>query len=170
MKISAIGNIPSVNGYVKTVANPNYHFNKINKAVSYNQNESIICTSQDQKNNLITSEPERNSNNHEFYLKYQSGVPLSKPELSSRTYNDIKKLNPPKKENDPSEFYTVIEDDRNESESMEKAGLYYVVSGKDDVLNYWVIKDHFDMFREKLLKTYHIGYEREPGTLVNLVF
>jgi hypothetical protein len=170
MKINAIGNIPPISDYVKTVADRHNSINKINKTNSLNHNESLKSASQDQKNNFVISKSERDSNNPEFYLRYYANVPLSKPEISSRTFNDIKKLNPPKKENDTSEFYTVIDDEENKNESLEKAGLYYVVSGKDEVLNYWVIKDHFDMFREKLLKTYHINEGKEAGTLVNLVF
>jgi hypothetical protein len=170
MKISEIGNIPSISDYIESGVNRRYPINKFSKIKSNIQNEFIKSCSQDQKNNIVGSKPERDSNSTEFYLRYQSGVTISKSELSLKTYNDIKKLNPPKNENDTSRFYTVIEDVENESESLEKTSSYYVVSGKNEVLNYTVIKDHFDMFRKRLLKAYHIGSDREPGELVNLVF
>lgn len=54
--------------------------------------------------------------------------------------------------------------------NKKRSGFYIVIGGRDNFQSSKLIKNFTSEFQKRINKTYHLGFEREPGTLVDLVF
>ncbi len=151
--------------------------NNIQRATgsSFNSNfKTFDKTVLQNQSSIITSEKfESAPSIQEYNLKLQANTQLASLENSNRVFNESKTANVKFSKalhryqtSDNDDF----EDENNSEEIKTGKGYYIVINRNENDSNVDKIKNHTDNFYEKIKQAYNLGFRKEPGTLVNLVF
>ena len=127
-------------------------------------------TSDQQKSTIVSEKPENQPSFYAYNFRLQSNVPLSKPQRPEKSYNDSKKKQTVEVEDQ--ETGEILDSELVEEEKVNndlKGKGYYMNAGSSDS-GEKRSKSMAELFQEKINHIYNIGFTREPGTLVNLVF
>ncbi len=142
--------------------------NETNLDNSYKAFEKAIRN----QTNIVSSEKlETTPSIQEYNLRLQANAQLSNPNNANKIFNELKTGNV--KFSKGVQRYKIENFDTEEENNEEtKTGTgYYVVLNREEngsALNQ--IKNHTNSLYEKIREAYRLGFKKEPGTLVNLVF
>ncbi len=127
-------------------------------------------TSTDQKSTIVSEKVNDQASFFPYGFKLQANVPLSKPEKAEKTYNSSKKKQTVEVKDE--ETGEVLDSELVEEEKVKedpKGKGFYMNPGSSNS-GQQQSKSMSELFQEKINHIYNIGFTREPGTLVNLVF
>jgi|GEM_PF-2649623 hypothetical protein len=121
---------------------------------------------------VLNEELNQSANSAVYSLKLNPQAPAAQISKANKTFLEAAKAN-----------YFQIDDTEDEStgsignylpEKIENnkkgSGFYIVIGGRDNFPSTKLLKNFTSEFQKRINKTYHLGFEREPGTLVDLVF
>lgn len=130
-------------------------------------------TLQNQSSTLTSEKFESASSIQEYNLKLQANTQLAGLENSNQVFNESKTANV-KFSKALHRYQTGDSDDFEEENNSEEiktgTGYYIVINRNENDSDVNKIKNHTDNFYEKIKQAYSLGFRKEPGTLVNLIF
>jgi hypothetical protein len=130
-----------------------------NKEISNEQRSTVVSEKINEQTNFVT-----------YNYRLQSNTPLTKSSKSERNYNDSKKKQTVEVEDQETgellESELVVEEKF--KEDPRGKGFYVNVGSSSSEKKQ--TKSMSELFQEKINQIYNIGFTRESGTLVNLVF
>ena len=148
--------------------------NKFNDLEQQDQSASYKTvdkkTSDQQKSTIVSEKPGDQTSFYAYNFRLQSNVPISKPEKAEKPHSNSKKKQTVEVEDQ--ETGELLDSELVEDEKIKKDPKgkgFYMNAGSSDS---WEkqSKSMAELFQEKINHIYNIGFTREPGTLVNLVF
>ena len=131
------------------------------------------ATAQERTNILVAENVNVTPSIKEYNLKLQANSQLSNSEQTNILFNGLKtgstKFSKGTLQNQSTFFNN--EDENNSDEINVGKGFYVVLNQDNNNSPFNSIKSHTDMMLyERIKDAYQLGFKKEPGTLVNLLF
>jgi hypothetical protein len=126
--------------------------------------------SSQQKNTFVSERINEQASFIAYNYRLQPGVPLSKLEKPERQYNDQRKKQTIEVEDQETGELLDSELINDENPYNNPIGKGFYINANNFSYGGNKFKSMSELFQEKIYHVYNIGYTREPGTLVNLVF
>jgi len=126
--------------------------------------------SAEQKNATVSEKVNEQLPFTDYNFRLRTDVPLSKPEKSEKPFNDSKKKRTVEVEDqETGELLDseLVEEEKIKEDTTGKG--FYMNAGSSNPAKKRT-KSIAELFQERIDRIYNIGFNREPGTLVNLVF
>lgn len=112
--------------------------------------------------------PEQNINAYNYTLSPYS--PATKSTNAGRVHNERFK-NYEESLDSADETYDIVEEEQgNIPAELHGKGFYFIVNTPGKKFGQTFLKEFSSEVQKRIKKAYHVGYNREPGTLVDLVF
>ena len=160
--------------FVETV-NSDYVVTGVRKVSNFYHNtdyNTFKKTAEEEKINILVTENISNTTYiQEYNLRLQANSQLANPERTQKVFNDSKKGNIKFPKNSlRNQVSNDIEEEDFSEELKIGTGYYIVINNKENysVLNR--IKSNTNLMYEKIKEAYKLGFKKEPGTLVNLLY
>ncbi|MCX6151119.1 MAG: hypothetical protein NTX22_11385 [Ignavibacteriales bacterium] len=169
MSVNAIGSNPVIIESIKTISEQGNVRKNGNLNILNDPQTPAKSINQDQKNSIVSEKLDHRLSNSDIYLRYHINVPVAKAENSVKTYNETERIKSDAEEDEFCEF-SYITDNGEIQNSTIGGGSFISIFNQDYAERPKNLKSQFDIFKEKLNKTYQVGFVKSPGTLVNLVF
>lgn len=145
---------------------------KINEADFKSDFRNFEKSSSGNYHAVVLNEDTNQSVNAAVYsLKLNPQAPAAQISKANKTFLEAAKANYLGIENaeeDSTESLANYLPEKIES-NKKGSGFYIVFGGRDNFPSSKLIKNFTSEFQKRINKTYHLGFEREPGTLVDLV-
>jgi hypothetical protein len=127
-------------------------------------------TSREQKSTFVSEKLNDQTNFAAYNFRLENGVPLWKSEKTERNYTDPRKKQTIEVEDQETgellESELLVED---KYEEDRRGKGFYVNIGNSSTIKKET-KSMGELFQEKINRIYNIGYTRDNGTLVNLIY
>jgi hypothetical protein len=170
MSISALKENTFLIDQIKFASQRNKRNDKEQSDLTDNLKSSHKDTSTEQKSTVVSEKINEQTPFVSYNFRIQPGVPLSKSAKSERTYNDSRKQQTIEVEDQETgellESELIVEDKPNE----DRRGKEFYVNLGNSIIIKKQTKSLSELFQEKINSIYNVGFTREPGTLVNLMF
>jgi hypothetical protein len=125
-----------------------------------------------QANIVSSGKSETTLSIHEYNLKLQANAQLANLNNTNKVFNELKAGNVKFSKGVLRYQKNADADVKDEKDADEiKTGTgYYVVLNRQENSSLNQIKSHTNSLYERIKQAYNLGFRKEPGTLVNLVF
>ena len=132
----------------------------------------IESRSQDSKNTIVSEKPGEAQSILDYNLRLQQNTPAAKLLNTVKSFNETYENEKVNYKNKSGDFIELTEtDDYSKVRNSTEGNGYYIVinDSKPETGKKNKILSSLDRWRERIKTTYHLGLEKQPGTLVNLV-
>ena len=169
MTISAKNTNPYYQEYINSSSDVN-SVRKVNESKFQNEEKnSLKYSTKDQMDAKVSEKNDDKRTIHDYNLPLQHNVPAAKLLKILKTFNETKKAN----STSDTEYVDFIEIDNSPEKSFTKSpdeiGYYIVIDDRKTNNSVKRLKKFHDPCQERINKAYHLGFRKEPGTLVNVV-
>lgn len=171
MSISATNSNPYTFPYINSSTDGS-GVRKLNETKFQNEEKTYLkYSTQDMRNIKVSEKMDENNTIKDYNVPLQQNTPASKLLRIIKSFNETNKIY----ETNDDEDYTDFEELDESSEPNLKAdaskeiGFYVVIDDNKSNRDVKKIKKPLDLWRGRINKTYHLGFMKEPGTLVNVV-
>ena len=124
--------------------------------------------SKDQKQTVVSEKLDSQNVDQPAGIRFQENTPVAKLLESLKSFNEARKIladqNYQSDKGNP--VNSQIADETIYEDSP--VGYYIVIDDKPKQKQQKLLKGRFDLIKEKITKTYNLGFRKETGTLVNL--
>jgi hypothetical protein len=169
MPISPISDIYSLGGYIRSVSDSSAVKRISELALLANSGEKI--SSQETKDNFVSSQLDDKKNSVAYDFRFQPNVPIAKPLETGKPFNETQKTN--KKENDKKSFEDILQEPDTEEDNapvkdLTGQGYYIVLNNQNPPPERKSSTTPAELWRDRIYATYRLNGFRSNGTLVNL--
>lgn len=171
MSITAANNNPYSFQYVSSAADGS-GVRKLNESKFQNEEKTYLkYSTQDQRNAKVTEKLDESKNLQDYNTLLQQNTPAAKLLGILKAFNETKKVSEATDEKDYTEFEEIDESAEAKAKSQpdEEIGFYVVIDDDKPKKDFKRIKKPIDLWRGRINNIYHLGFMKEPGTLVNVV-
>lgn len=144
---------------------------KMNESKSYNEEKTYLkYSTQDQRNIKVSEKLDEKKTLQDYNILLQQNTPTAKLLKILKSFNETKKTNNANKDEDYIDFIEIDKSsEENNHPSPGEIGFYVVINDNDTNNEVKKIKRPIDLWRKRINTIYHLGFMKEPGTLVNVV-
>lgn len=145
---------------------------KINDSKLQNEEKSYLkYSTQDQRNLKVSEEPEEKKTIPDYNIPLQHNAPAARLLKILKSFNEAHKIVDANSEEDYTDFTEISEasEEKSNHPSPGEIGYYVVLDERNSAPEEKKINRPQDMWRRRINNTYHLGFMKEPGTLVNVV-
>lgn len=171
MSVTAVNTNPIYADYVNSFSDTN-SVRRVNE-IKLQQDEKtfIKYTPQDRKDTIVSEKLDEKDSGTNYNFQFQSNTPLSKLLETIKAFNETRKTNKAKTEDDDyTDFIDLPETDEDKiNDSSKGIGYYIVMDQRNQTSDTKLLKKFSDPWKEKINRTYNVGFRKNPGTLVNLL-
>ena len=125
--------------------------------------------SRDQKNSIVTDHLKDNSTGAVNDLRYQENSPVSKLLDIIKSFNETSHTGNAQFSNTPNISQAHLSEFAQQVAEEHPVGYYVVIDDDKKSSNKKVLKARFDLVKDRINKTYNLGFKKGNGSLVNLV-
>ena len=145
-----------------------------NNSLKLDQNKKSFLESaaKDVKNTIVSEKLEESQSIQDYNLRLQQNTPAAKLLNTTKAFNETNKNEKINYKKDSENFIELTETDDYEKvrNSSGSEGYYIVINElKTDTSKKNKLMNSLDRWRERINSTYHLGLQKQPGTLVNLI-
>lgn len=167
MSVSATNINPYYQEYINLSSDVN-SVRRLNESKFQNEEKTDLkYSTKEQRNIKVSEKNDEKRTIQDYNLPLQQNVPTAKLLNILKTFNETKKTD----RTANADFVEINKSSEEEpvKKSPDKIGFYVVIN--DNNTNYIVkkLKKSYNPLRERINNTYHLGFRKEPGTLVNVV-
>lgn len=162
---------PSYVGYISSSSDVTRVY-KSSESKSQNEEKTFLkYSNQDQKNIKVSEKSDENRTIKDYNIPLQPNTPAAKLLNILKSFNETAKSASINDEEDYVEFTEIDEssEEINNNASPNEIGYYVVIDEKVPPKVSKKMNRPLDMWKRRINKTYHLGFMKEPGTLVNVV-
>ena len=135
---------------------------------SNNEKERTNNLSREQKNSIVSEKLNDGTYNSQNDLRFQENTPVARLLDVIKNFNETSKVRTPELNNtaniSDAQFSEVDQMVAEES----PVGYYVVIDDHTKASKKKLLKGRFDLVKERIAKTYNLGYRKNNGSLVNL--
>ena len=169
MAVTAANTNPYFASYVNSSSNvkgvdKSSHSNTRNEEKPYLKYSTI-----DERNEKVTEKPESNKTIHDYSIPLQQNTPAAKLLNILKSFNEKQKTVDRKSEEDYADFTEITDESEAKPLSPDEIGYYVVLDERNPAPAEKKISKPLELWRKRISDTYHLGFLKEPGTLVNVV-
>lgn len=167
MPVSATNTNPYYQEYINLSSDVN-SVRRLNESKFQNEEKTDLkYSTKDQRNIKVSEKNDEKRTIQDYNLPLQQNVPTAKLYNILKTFNETKKTD----RTANADFVEINKSSEEEpvKKSPDEIGFYVVIN--DNNTNYMVkkLKKSYNPRQERINNTYHLGFRKEPGTLVNVV-
>ena len=145
---------------------------KMNESKSYNEEKTYLkYSTQDQRNIKVSEKLDEKKTLQDYNILLQQNTPAAKLLGIIKTFNETKKNYKTNTEEDYADFTEINKstEEKYNHPSSDEIGFYVVIDDRNSSKELKRINGPMDIWRRRINNTYHLGFMKEPGTLVNVV-
>jgi hypothetical protein len=169
MSVSATNTNPYYQEYINLSSDVN-SVRRLNESKFQNEEKADLkYSTKEQRDIKVSEKNDEKRTIQDYNLPLQQNVPTAKLLNILKTFNETKKTD----RTANADFVEINRSPKEEpvKKSSDKIGFYVVINDNDNDTNYTVkkLKKSYNPLQERINNTYHLGFRKEPGTLVNVV-
>lgn len=171
MSVSATNTNPYYLEYINSSSDGS-SVRKINDSKFQNEEKAYLkYSTQDQRNIKVSEKLDEKKTLQDYNILLQQNTPAAKLLGIIKTFNETKKIYETNKEEDYVDFIEIDESSEEEynQPSPNEIGFYVVLDDRNTAKELKRINGPLEIWRRRINNTYHLGFKREPGTLVNVI-
>lgn len=135
----------------------------------HGERERTNNLSRDQKNSIVTNHLNDNYTGAVNDLRYQENSPVAKLLEVIKNFNETTHLGNLQFKSAPNISNAHLSEFAQQVAEEHPVGYYVVIDDDKKSSNRKALKARFDLVKDRISRTYNLGFRKENGSLVNLV-
>lgn len=171
MSISATNTSPYYVEYINTSSDVS-GIRKINESKLQNEEKTFLkYSTKDLRSIKVSEKMDENDTIKDYNIPLQQNTPTVRLLNILKSFNEAKKTESPEKDEGFADFTEIDESSNTENNrpSPDEIGFYVVINENNTNNDVKRTKKPIDLWRNRINSIYHLGFMKEPGTLVNAV-
>ncbi|MBA4406628.1 hypothetical protein C0389_05080 [bacterium] len=171
MSISATNSNPYTFPYINSSTDGS-GVRKLNETKFQNEEKTYLkYSTHDQRNIKVSEKMDENRTIQDYNIPLQQSTPTVKLLKILKSFNETKKTDLTNNKADYVDFTEINRSSEEEpvQKSPDEIGFYIVIDEHETNKDVKKIKKPIDIWQKRINSTYHLGFMKEPGILVNVV-